>query len=84
MWSHVSHILALLASLTLRTAKWKWGKLEQTAFDDVNTISKEILLSYPDFTKPFQLYYTNIINWMFVGVCWCLLVVVVFGGGFWW
>jgi hypothetical protein len=57
MWTKRSHILAPLASLTSKLAKWHWGNVEQTAFDNIKKIvAKEVLLSYPDFTKPFQMY----------------------------
>jgi len=57
MWTKRSHILAPLASLTSKTAKWSWGEVEQTAFDQIKKIvAKEVLLSYPDFTKLFQMY----------------------------
>ncbi len=36
---------------------WKWELIHQQAFDDVKaTISKEVVLAYPDFTKPFKIY----------------------------
>ncbi len=51
------HILALLTSLTSKTAKWSWGVIEQMEFDNIkNIVAKEVLLSNPDFTKPFQMY----------------------------
>jgi hypothetical protein len=57
MWTKRLHILAPLASLTSKTVKWRWGKVEQTAFDTIKKIvAKEVLLSYPDFTQPFQIY----------------------------
>jgi hypothetical protein len=57
MWTKRSHLLAPLASLTSKLAKGRWGNVEQTAFDNIKKIvAKEALLSYPDFTKPFQMY----------------------------
>jgi hypothetical protein len=51
------HILTPLASLTSKTGKWCWGDVEQMAFDTIKKIVvKEVLLLYPDFTKPFQMY----------------------------
>ncbi len=36
---------------------WKWESIHQQAFDNINaTISKEVVLAYPDFTKPFEIY----------------------------
>jgi hypothetical protein len=49
MWIRRSH-----AALTSKTAKWVWGAEEQKAFDTMKRIiSKEVLLAYPDFNKPF-------------------------------
>ncbi len=32
---------------------WHWDSIHQIAFDNVNkTIKKELVLAYPDFTKP--------------------------------
>ena len=54
MWIRRSHVLAPLAALTSKTAKWKWGPKEQWAFDQMKKIiSRETLLAYPDFNKPF-------------------------------
>ncbi len=36
---------------------WRWGPIHQQAFDDVKaTIAKDVVLAYPDFTKPFEIY----------------------------
>jgi RNase H-like domain found in reverse transcriptase len=57
MWIRRSHILAPLAALTSKTAKWQWSEEEQKAFDTVKwVISKETLLAYPDFDKPFVIH----------------------------
>jgi RNase H-like domain found in reverse transcriptase/Integrase zinc binding domain len=57
MWIRRSHILAPLAALTSKTAKWQWGEEEQKAFDHMKqVISKETLLAYPDFDKPFVIH----------------------------
>jgi hypothetical protein len=54
MWIRQSHVLAPLATLTSKSTKWRWGEREQWAFDKMKQfISKEILLSYPNFNKPF-------------------------------
>jgi len=37
MWISRSHVLAPLASLTSKTAKWVWGEEQQKSF---NTIKK--------------------------------------------
>ena len=54
MWIRRSHVLAPLATLTSKTTKWRWGEREQWSFDKMKQIiSKETLLAYPDFNKPF-------------------------------
>ncbi len=36
---------------------WRWESIHQQAFDNVKaTISKEVVLAYPDFTKSFEIY----------------------------
>ena len=36
---------------------WWWDSIHQQAFDNVEaTIAKEVVLAYPDFTKPFEIY----------------------------
>jgi len=36
---------------------WHWNSIHQIAFDNVETtIAKEVVLAYPDFTKPFDIY----------------------------
>jgi hypothetical protein len=40
-----------------KTAKWQWTDIEQKAFDTMKRImSREILLAYPDFNKPFVIH----------------------------
>ena len=54
MWVRRSHILAPLAALTSKSAKWRWDKEHQEAFDTMkNVIAREVMLAYPDFKKPF-------------------------------
>ena len=54
MWIRRSHVLAPLASLTSKETPWRWGDEHQKAFDTMKRIiSKETLLAYPDFSKPF-------------------------------
>jgi hypothetical protein len=54
MWGKRSEVLAPLATLTSKTAKWKWEAEHQKAFDDMKKlISKEALLAYPDFEDEF-------------------------------
>ncbi len=36
---------------------WRWDPIHQQAFEDVKaTIAKDVVLAYPDFTKPFEIY----------------------------
>ena len=57
MWSKRSHILAPLAALTSKTVKWKWEAVHQKAFDTMKqVIAKEVLLAFPDFSKPFEIH----------------------------
>ncbi len=70
MWQKRSEMLALLTNLvgecgetkTIKKNKtkkkpWRWESIHQQAFDNVKaTIAKEVVLAYPDFTKPFEIY----------------------------
>ena len=57
MWKRRSDLLAPLTALCSSNAKWRWTDVEQKAFDLVKTaISKEVLLSYPDFNAPFDIH----------------------------
>ncbi len=70
MWQKCSEMLAPLTDLvgecreTKTTKKnktkkkpWQWESIHQKAFDNVKaTIAKEVVLAYPDFTKPFEIY----------------------------
>jgi hypothetical protein len=70
MWEKRSEMLAPLSDLvgecgetkTTRKNKvkkkpWRWDLIHQEAFDNVKkTIAKEVVLAYPDFTKPFDIY----------------------------
>ncbi len=69
MWAKRSEMLAPLTNLvgecgeTKATKKngtkkkpWKWESIHQQAYDDVKaTVAKEVVLAYPDFTKPFEI-----------------------------
>jgi hypothetical protein len=71
MWARRSEMLAPLTDLVVgecgetkttrknKTKKkpWWWDPIYQQAFDNVKAaIKKEVLLAYPDFNKPFELY----------------------------
>ncbi len=70
MWARCSEILSPLTDLVgeYREAKttknnktkkkpWQWDPIHQQAFDYVKVaIAKETVLTYPDFSKPFEIY----------------------------
>ncbi len=74
MWAKHSEMLAPLTDLvgecgeTKTTKKnktkkkpWRWESIHQQAFDNVKaTISKEVVLAYLDFTKPFEIFHDAI------------------------
>ena len=53
MWPRRSDLLAPLTKLTSKTVPWKWTAVEQKAFEDMKkVITKETMLTYPNFNKP--------------------------------
>ena len=57
IWVHRSDLLPPLSRLTSTNVKWEWTEVEQQAFEKVKEIiSKETLLSFPDFSKPFEIH----------------------------
>ena len=57
MWIRRSEVLAPLARLTSKNVKWQWTSKEQNSFETMKRIiSKEILLTYPDFSKSFDIH----------------------------
>jgi len=70
MWVKRSEMLAPLSDLVaecgetkttkknkVKKTPWKWDPIHQAAFDSVKaTIAKEVVLAYPDFSKPFEIY----------------------------
>ncbi len=70
MWAKHSEILAPLTDLVgecgetkatkincTKKKPWRWESIHQQAFDNEKaTIAKEVVLAYPDFTKPFKIY----------------------------
>ena len=57
MWVHRSDALAPLSALTSKNVKWTWTPEHQEAFVKVKQIvSHEVMLAYPDFTKPFDIH----------------------------
>ena len=53
-----SHILAPLSRLSSASKQnWKWGEVEQTAFENAKKmLEQDALLAYPDWSKTFQLF----------------------------
>ena len=52
-----SELIAPLTSLTSTKSKWDWTDKHQKVFGVIkNVILRETLLSYPDFTKPFDIH----------------------------
>jgi RNase H-like domain found in reverse transcriptase len=57
MWRRCSHLLSPLTDLISKTKPFKWGEVEQKAFEEIKrVISKETLLTFPDFTKEIHVY----------------------------
>ena len=57
MWFHRSANLAPLTALTSANVKWQWKAEHQLAFETVKrSLSKSVLLTYPDFTQQFDIY----------------------------
>jgi hypothetical protein len=57
MIPHCSHLLTPLTALTKKNVKFKWTKEHQQAFDLLtNSLAHEVVLAYPDFLVPFEIY----------------------------
>ena len=57
MWPRRSDLLAPLTKLKSKTVPWKWTAVEQKAFEDMKkVITKETMLTYPNFNKPFDIH----------------------------
>jgi hypothetical protein len=57
MWQRRSHLLAPRAELAGKKAKFEWTTKHQEAFDAIKAaVSKDVLLSFPDYSLPFELY----------------------------
>ena len=50
----MSEILAPLTEITSEKRKWMWNDKHQQVFEQMKKVlSLEVLLAYPDFSKPF-------------------------------
>jgi putative transposase len=57
MWPRRSETLAPLTRLTSKDVPFQWTDVEQQAFDKMKAIvCHKVLLSYPDFNKPFHIH----------------------------
>jgi hypothetical protein len=70
MWARCSEMLAPLANLVgefgkakttkknkIKRKPWQWDPIHQQAFDNIkDAFTKEVVLVYPDFSKPFEMY----------------------------
>jgi hypothetical protein len=57
LWYHRSHIISPLTAIASKKSKWIWGDEKQQAFQWIrNTIARQVLLKYPDFSQPFYIF----------------------------
>jgi hypothetical protein len=57
MWKGCSHVLAPLTELVSKMKPFQWKEEQQKAFEHIKKImSRETLLSFPDFSKRFHIY----------------------------
>ena len=57
MWKGRAEMLAPLTALTSDNVPFKWTQIQSDAFKRVkDALSKEVLLTYPDFSKPFDIH----------------------------
>jgi hypothetical protein len=57
MWVRSSSLLALLTSMTSKNVKFVWMDVHQKASEDMKKIiCREVMLTFPDFSKPFHIY----------------------------
>jgi RNase H-like domain found in reverse transcriptase len=60
MCGNAEATLAPLTTLTAKKIPWKWGKEQQEAFEEIKKIiSKNMMLAFPRFDKPFHVYKDN-------------------------
>jgi hypothetical protein len=57
IWVRRSSLVAPLTSMTGKNVKLIWTDVHQEAFDDIKKIiCREVMLTFPDFSKPFHIY----------------------------
>jgi hypothetical protein len=57
MWPRRSEFLAPLTCLTSKDVPFQWTDIKQQVFDKIKSIvCRKVLLSYPDFNKPFHIH----------------------------
>jgi hypothetical protein len=57
MWIQRSSLLAPFTSMTIKNLKFVWTDEHRKAFDDIKKIiCREVVLTFPDFSKPFHIY----------------------------
>ena len=57
MWRKRSHLLAPLSELTAKNVPFKWTAECERSFKELKrVVSREVLLSFPDYAKKFELY----------------------------
>jgi hypothetical protein len=57
MWVRCSSLLAPLTSMTSKNVKFVWTDVHQKSFEDIKKIiSREVILIFPYFSKPFHIY----------------------------
>jgi hypothetical protein len=57
MWCRCSGLLAPRPSMTSKNLKFEWREEHKHSFENVKKIIfREVMLTYPDFSKPFHFY----------------------------
>jgi hypothetical protein len=57
MWVRRSELLAPLTSMTSKNVKFNWMDEHQKTFENIKKIiCREVMLTFPDFSKPFHIY----------------------------
>jgi hypothetical protein len=57
MWLARSEVLAPLTAMTSAKVKWSWTPIHANCFEVMKKkIARETLLTYPDFSKPFEIH----------------------------